>query len=458
MSHPFIRPVEGVERRLFVLESQRLLADSFLTAIDPATSAKYVVAIPNEHRAPLPLLIYTYITKHRHHSNTAWKFAHLILERTEAEHLIAAFKIPGGFNGRFYFYMLHLWLVHKRLCLGVNRSMAAETQRNLYLGQRETLRRCKRKTVAESLVTASLGTDSCCPTDQENKSDFFGLNGSEGSLPVPLLHQRVTEDLSGKGTRAGREGQQAHTARQWTYSSELKTALQTGPPGSGAAALIALKELEEEERYLLHGRDELFDEEKVVEGEMIDAALFKITWDVLKDWLQQKHIAEARFEFELRNCQQYAFGFFAGLDEAMTDDEIYAARLKEVLWGNLYSGRISFDDPHLHLLTKYTIRQLTHLMQIHKVYFYRASFSWADFPVSARFPPSRVVPPLAQRVRYGGYVPSLVGDAPSVTAIGGGQISEKLTSGGSDTRRRGIFGRLKQLWRGDSQERSERKN
>nr|CEL64816.1 TPA: DEAD-box helicase family protein, related [Neospora caninum Liverpool] len=422
--HPFVRPVEGVERQLFALESERLLKDSLLTAISPARSAKYCVPLPNEHRATFPLLFYNYFGKHRQYSSTAWKFVHLILERTEADYLHAAFSIPGGFNGRFYFFMLHLWILHKRLCLGVNHCMQAEKQRKQFLAHRRRLWESRQTEAASALESSQnavsvLDTNATalrsrnCAVKPESSDTFIQKSGrGDDAVNETKAEARETEEVTGSG--------------QTRHSNEV----------------CAWDQRREEEEYLTRGNPLLVDVEKVVEGEMLDAELFKLTWDIIRDWILQKHVPEARFEFELRNCQQYAFGFFAGLDEALTDDEIYAARIKEVLWGNLYSGQVSFDDAHLNLLTKYLIRQLTHVMHIHKAYFYKASFTWADFPMSADFPAPRIVPPLAQRVHYGGYTPSVAGTPPPRKALGGRPLPEQLPQG---TRKTTLFEFLDRL-------------
>ncbi|ESS29894.1 putative Ubiquinol-cytochrome c chaperone [Toxoplasma gondii GAB2-2007-GAL-DOM2] len=436
--HPFVRPVEGVERQLLALESERLLSDSLLLAISPARSAKYCVPLPNEHRAAFPLFYYNFFGKHRQYTSTAWKFVHLILERTEADYLHAAFNIPGGFNGRFYFFMLHLWILHKRLCLGVNPCMQAEKQRKQFLAHRRRLWESRQNDMPMSAL--------------ENSEQARGFV-LDSTRPTARSQRACATNSEKSDTSCTPKNERSDDVMDETKSPARETDEATGKPGGqtqqSTDSVCAWDQRREEEEYLLRGNPLLVDVEKVVEGEMIDAELFKLTWDIIRDWILQKHVPEARFEFELRNCQQYAFGFFAGLDEALTDDEIYAARIKEILWGNVYSGQVSFDDAHLNWLTKYLIRQLTHVMHIHKAYFYKASFTWADFPMSADFPAPRIVPPLAQRVHYGGYTPSVAGPAPSRRSLGGRPLPEQLSPGTRKTSLSLLWDRLKsKLWLG----------
>ncbi|PFH35486.1 hypothetical protein BESB_063730 [Besnoitia besnoiti] len=448
--HPFVRPVEGVERRLFALESERLLSDSLLTAISPARSAKYCVPLPNEHRAAVPLFFYNHFGKHRQYSSTAWKFVHLILERTEADHLHAAFNIPGGFNGRFYFFMLHLWILHKRLVLGVNHCMQAEKQRKQFLAHRRRLRESSPGASGRGPRAALEASHSPGEADVPHlvlvSSSVLATHSLTARSERSWSQTAVAQGWQAEGSSAGGSEESAQTRAATEHApqpGDSEQGRRESQPSQPSDSVCAWDPRREEEEYLTRGHPFLVDEEKVVEGEMVDAELFKLTWDVIKDWLLQKHVPEARFEFELRNCQEYAFGFFAGLDEALTDDEIYASRIKEVLWGNLYSGRISFSNPHLNLLTKYLIRQLTHVMRIHKAYFYKASFTWADFPMSADFPAPRIVPPLAQRVQYGGYTPSVAGAPPSPKAIGGRPMPKQLADGCSGSTLSRLLNRLK---------------
>ncbi|CEL97739.1 unnamed protein product [Vitrella brassicaformis CCMP3155] len=140
------------------------------------------------------------------------------------------------------------------------------------------------------------------------------------------------------------------------------------------------------------------------EGHAIDEWMFWGLWYVVQDWMLLRDVPEYRWMAELKNIQEYMYGFCVSLDLAMEKSDVLPARVREVLWGNLYSGEIGEDSPALDLLTIYVLRQLQYVLHMDKDQFLTGNFVWADFPVGD-VPRMKVIPPLSQRNIYFGFMP-----------------------------------------------------
>jgi len=243
------------------VESIRIMSDP-IAIINPDESEVFRVPIPKSDRTPFQDIIWKVHGRHREYKRSAVRLIHLIMERLENEPLTRAFHIDGSFNHRAYFFVLHVWLLHRRL--------------------------------------------------------------------------RV-------------------------------------------------------ERY---------------EGELTDDALFDFTWHIFKEWLLLKGVPEFRFFAELKHCQEYMFGLCFSLDFALQRVDILPSRIREALWANVWAGNVDPDEPHLDLMTKYVVRQLTHILHIDRDSLLSSNFVWADFSVTPDMPRQKVVPALTYVSRYAGYRPT----------------------------------------------------
>eukprot|EP00920_Eleutheroschizon_duboscqi_P019400 GHVT01045957.1.p1 GENE.GHVT01045957.1~~GHVT01045957.1.p1 ORF type:complete len:247 (+),score=59.79 GHVT01045957.1:232-972(+) len=93
------------------------------------------------------------------------------------------------------------------------------------------------------------------------------------------------------------------------------------------------------------------------------------------------------------------------LDEGLEDFDVLPARVRIVLWSHLYDCEPDPDSHAVDILTKYSLKQLKHVLQISKAHALDASFTWADFPVPGSLVRGRALPAVAQRVDFKGYVP-----------------------------------------------------
>jgi hypothetical protein len=74
-------------------------------------------------------------------------------------------------------------------------------------------------------------------------------------------------------------------------------------------------------------------------------------------------------------------GTMIALDGAVERADILPAKVQDGLWNNIYSQEIPRDSDAVLLLTKYTVRQLSFLLQVCADDFLNVRFRWADFPV-----------------------------------------------------------------------------
>ncbi|CRG98738.1 ubiquinol-cytochrome-c reductase complex assembly factor 1, putative [Plasmodium relictum] len=99
---------------LKIIESKQLYEDRN-TKITVQESSKYAIPIPQCDRSIISSFIYKIFLKHTEYGECAWRLIHLIIERLENEEMIKLFRINESFNMKMYFYVLHLWIINKRL-------------------------------------------------------------------------------------------------------------------------------------------------------------------------------------------------------------------------------------------------------------------------------------------------------------------------------------------------------
>ncbi|GAW79496.1 hypothetical protein, conserved [Plasmodium gonderi] len=99
---------------LKIIESKSLYEDKN-TKISIRESSKYAIPIPQCDRSLISSVIYRVFLKHTEYGECAWRLIHLIMERLENEEILNLFRIEESFNMKMYFYILHLWIINKRL-------------------------------------------------------------------------------------------------------------------------------------------------------------------------------------------------------------------------------------------------------------------------------------------------------------------------------------------------------
>ncbi|CAD2085256.1 ubiquinol-cytochrome-c reductase complex assembly factor 1, putative [Plasmodium vinckei lentum] len=97
-----------------IIESKNLYEDKN-TKISIRESSKYIIPIPQCDRSFISSLVYKVFLKHTEYGECAWRLVHLIIERLENEEILNIFQIDESFNMKMYFYILHLWIINKRL-------------------------------------------------------------------------------------------------------------------------------------------------------------------------------------------------------------------------------------------------------------------------------------------------------------------------------------------------------
>jgi hypothetical protein len=117
-------------------------------------------------------------------------------------------------------------------------------------------------------------------------------------------------------------------------------------------------------------------------GKFIDKKMFELCWHLVQQWMLLKKIPEFRWNQELKNVQQHMLGMCVALDRALERPDILPARIQRVLANNLYSGEVNPDAECVTLLTKYTLRQLQHVLQVDQKHFLSGTFVWTDFPIT----------------------------------------------------------------------------
>ncbi|KAL8429377.1 hypothetical protein Efla_001215 [Eimeria flavescens] len=393
----FFRQLSPNEFEDYRAESVALLADRKLCVVSPRQSAARELPLQTNLRTPLQEMLYKAFGRHREYPQIAWQMMHIILERVENEQLKKTFGIPEGFNGCFYLLILHVWLLHCRLC------QQQKSQKSSFL------------------------------------ADRFFPGGGPASAPAvsgwkrwKLLQQQEAPLSPQELKLALTRGVYFQRLQQIAAEEPRRSALETGDPGGSAGLLSgphsgasegleasaaaapagappagplnqggALDVEEERLRFALKAEAARSD----ISGEIISDYLFQQTWGLVTDWLRLKKVGQFQLQAELKNCQAYAFGFMVSLDQALTETDVFPARLKEALWGNVYSGDVGFGDRGLTLLIKYTVRQLLHVLQLDSRHFFQARFSWADFPLSPNFLAPPLLPPLSLPVTFGGFAP-----------------------------------------------------
>lgn len=77
----------------------------------------HIIVVYNSIQLPLKNIFYFFyiIRKHTEYGECAWRLVHLIIERLENEEILKIFQIDESFNMKMYFYILHLWIINKRL-------------------------------------------------------------------------------------------------------------------------------------------------------------------------------------------------------------------------------------------------------------------------------------------------------------------------------------------------------
>lgn len=97
------------------ITESRKLYESKDTNISIQESSKYIIPMPQCDRSLLNSFIHKIFTKHTEYGECAWRLIHLIIERLENEEVLKIFCIGDSFNMKMYFYILHLWIINKRL-------------------------------------------------------------------------------------------------------------------------------------------------------------------------------------------------------------------------------------------------------------------------------------------------------------------------------------------------------
>ncbi|KAL8436378.1 hypothetical protein ACSSS7_001778 [Eimeria intestinalis] len=346
----FFRQLGPDEFEDYRAESLELLQDTKLCFISPRQSAARELPLQTNMRTPLQDVVYRVFGRHREYPDIAWQMLHIILERVENEQLRETFGIPEGFNGSFYLLVLHLWLLHCRLCQG------KKADKSLFF-------------VDPILKTDSTSSAPLPPSFQDLKAALTrGVYGQRlrrlGSLDSRQAKLEASDRASASPSRL-LPG--THEETQGSRGAESQGT--PGPPselGERLAAALRIEAMKSE-----------------VSGELINGYLFQQTWGLVTDWLRLKKL-------------------MVSLDQALTEADIFPARVKEALWG----GEVAYGDRGLSLLTKYTIRQLLHILQLEPTHFLQARFSWADFPLSPHYLAPPLLPPLSLPVSYGGFAPS----------------------------------------------------
>ncbi|KAL8455906.1 hypothetical protein Emag_000280 [Eimeria magna] len=379
----FFRQLGPDEFEDYRAESLELLHDKKLCFISPRQSAARELPLQTNMRTPLQDAVYKVFGRHREYPDIAWQMLHIILERVENEQLRKTdpiLKASAASSAPVSALQGAAWQPQRRLSALSSQDLKAALTRGVY-GQR--LRRL------------------ASPDPRQAKLEASDPASASSSRLLPGSH----EETQG-GSEAGRQGEAAP-------HPEL---------GEQLAAALRIEALKSE-----------------VSGELINEYLFQQTWGLVTDWLRLKKVGQFQLQAELKNCQAYAFGLMVSLDQALTEADIFPARVKEALWGNVFSGEVAYGDRGLTLLTKYTIRQLLHILQLEPTHFLQARFSWsvarcclclrsieaskpwaagvfssactyaaaeADFPLSPHYLAPPLLPPLSLPVAYGGFAPS----------------------------------------------------
>ncbi|KAL8452281.1 hypothetical protein Emed_001442 [Eimeria media] len=391
----FFRQLGPDEFEDYRAESLELLHDKKLCFISPRQSAARELPLQTNMRTPLQDAVYRVFGRHREYPDISWQMLHIILERVENEQLRETFGIPEGFNGSFYLLILHLWLLHCRLCQG------KKAEKSLFFADPIL----KVNAASSAPVAALQGAVS-----QQQRLPALSPQDLKAALTRGVYGQRLRRLASPDPSQAKLEASNPASVS----SSRLLPGSHAETQGDSEAQQAAAPPSELGEQLAAALRIEASKSE--ISGELINEYLFQQTWGLVTDWLRLKKVGQFQLQAELKNCQAYAFGLMVSLDQALTEPDIFPARVKEALWGNVYSGEVAYGDRGLSLLTKYTIRQLLHILQLEPTHFLQARFScstgWlllylkADFPLSPHYLAPPLLPPLSLPVTYGGFAPS----------------------------------------------------
>ena len=180
---------------------------------------------------------------------------------------LSAFTIPPGFNGSFYVFILHLWLLHCRLMQSS---------------------KSKRSSFFSSPLLSSVSP----PVAVSNRSTTFSIQQYLAArLPqkvVPVALEDVKEALT----------RQIYGRRLLQYASSPSCDMKQLSPGAHWEG----GPLHEPGRETVAGIPEgLGLAMKIsalrgeIAGEILNEYLFKHTWDILRDWLQLKKVLQREY-------------------------------------------------------------------------------------------------------------------------------------------------------------------
>jgi len=159
--------------------------------------------------------------------------------------------------------------------------------------------------------------------------------------------------------------------------------------------------------WLLHSKQNLVQETEGIFGSVICALitrrLFEWKWNQLRGWMHDVDVPVMSLTDEVKDLQEYIFGFCVALDQAFKDEAPNGTaaalavedcdlregqyglgpQVKHALWANVYSGLCPHDSTYLHELTVYILRQRVLMEGLARGEFFMCRFDWADFERSS---------------------------------------------------------------------------
>lgn len=155
--------------------------------------------------------------------------------------------------------------------------------------------------------------------------------------------------------------------------------------------------------WFLHAKQYIVQDGEGVLGSLLcgltTTRLFSWQWNQVRGWMHDADVPAMSLSGELRDMQEYVFGFCVALDDAFKEEAPdgtraalalpeeslgqgshgLAPRVKHALWANVYSGLVPHDHPGLYELTAYTLQQRAALEAVPRGAFFARTFDWADF-------------------------------------------------------------------------------